>query len=717
MGYIQLEQDNDGIIDFIFDQPGKKVNTMGVDYQEAMTAALAELKQRIAAGGITGVYVKSGKPNQFFAGGDIKDMLEMDLNVSAEEKARMYEGLMATKQPLRDLELLGVPVAVGINGPAMGGGFEIALACQHRVALANVVMGLPEAQIGLMPGAGGTVRLTRMLGMQEAMPLIAQGKKLSSEKALAKGLIDEIAATEEEMEAKAKAWIKANPDAKQPWDTEGYQIPGGLPDDAANQGFIFFGPAATMGQTKNLMPAQNAIYACVVDSARVDFDTAHKIEGRYMLSLLLDQTARNMMTTFFLQMEALNRGASRPEGVERTQFKKIGILGAGQMGAGIATTAAKQGIDVVLKDVALANAEKGKAYAEKVYAKNKRLSDEKAQEYLARIHPTDDYADMADCELVIEAVFEDRGIKADVTKATEAVLASSAVFASNTSALPITELAQASSRADQFVGMHFFSPAEKMPLVEIICGEKTSPETLAKAFDLTQQLGKMPIVVNDAPGFFTSRTIGTTVSQGAEMVTEGINPVLIESAARDNGSPVGPLGAIDEISQETAYKNGLQAKTDIEAQGEVWEDSPVSILIGRMVNEFGRKGKVHGAGYYDYPEGKKKHIWPGLKEHYAPNGFKEIPYQDIKDRLSFCQSLEAVRCLEEGVLRNVGDANIGSIMGIGFPAQTGGVLQAINAYGLKEFVARSKQLASLYGPVFEPPKLLIERAEKGELFA
>lgn len=717
MGYIRLEQDSDGIIDFIFDQPGKTVNTMGVDYQEAMTAAVAELKERIAAGGVTGVYIKSGKPNQFFAGGDIKDMLQMDLNIDVAEKNRMYQGLMETKQPLRDLELLGVPVAVGINGPAMGGGFEIALACHYRVALDNVVMGLPEAQIGLMPGAGGTVRLTRMLGMQAALPLIAQGKKLSSAKALENGLINEVADSEEAMAEKAKAWIKANPDAKQPWDTDGYQIPGGLPDDAANQGFIFFGPAATMGQTKNLMPAQNAIYSCVVDSARVDFDTAQKIEGRYMLSLLLDQTARNMMTTFFLQMEALNRGASRPDGIDRTTFSKIGILGAGQMGAGIATTAAQKGLDVVLKDINQENADKGKAYAEGVYAKNKRVSDEQAQTFLSRIHATDNYADLADCELIIEAVFEDREIKAAVTRDTEAVIAESAVFASNTSALPITELAEASGRKANFIGMHFFSPAEKMPLVEIICGKETSDQALAKAFDLAQALGKMPIVVNDAPGFFTSRTIGTTVSQGAEMVSEGINPVLIESAARDNGSPVGPLAAIDEISQETAYKNGLQAKEDAIAQGKCWEDNATSKLIDRMVNEFGRKGKVHGAGYYEYPEGKKKFIWPGLKEAYAPNGFNEIPYQDIKDRLWFCQSLEAVRCMEEGVLRSVGDGNIGSIMGIGFPAQTGGVLQAINAYGLSEFVERAKELASKYGSAFEPPQLLLDRAASGELFA
>lgn len=716
MGYITLKKGDDGIIDFIFDQPGKSVNTMGTDYEEAMQASILELQAMVAKGDVVGVYVKSGKAGQFFAGGDIKDMLAMDLDVDVAEKTRMYEALMRTKRPLRILETLGVPVVVGINGPALGGGYEIALSCHHRIALHDVVVGLPEAAIGLMPGAGGIVRLSRLLGMQDAMPLIAQGRRLKAAKALEKGLLDELVDSEEAMEKTAKEWIKANPDAHQPWDSEDYKMPGGLPDDDANQGFVFFGPANTMAQTKNLMPAQNAIFACITDCARVDFDTAQKIEGRYFLSLLLDQTARNMMTAFFVQMESLNRGASRPQGIERRTVSKLGILGAGQMGAGIAALAAQKGIEVVLKDINQDNADKGKDYAAAAYAKNKRVSDEQAQRFLAQITATADYAELAACDLVIEAVFENRKVKADVTRECEAVLGKTAIFASNTSALPISELAEASARPANFIGMHFFSPAEKMPLVEIISGRETADTTLAAAFDFSQQLGKTPIVVNDAPGFFTTRTIGTTVSQGAEMLCEGIDPVLIESAARDNGSPVGPLAAIDEISQETAYKNGLQAKADAEAQGKEWQESPVSQLLDRMVNEFGRRGKVHGGGYYEYPEGGRKHIWPGLAEHYAPNGFTVIPYQDIKDRLLFCQCLEAVRAMQEGVLVNVADGNIGSIMGIGFPAQTGGVLQCINAYGLQAFVTRSQQLAEQYGAAFEPPALLIERAKNNELF-
>ncbi|MEH6552071.1 MAG: 3-hydroxyacyl-CoA dehydrogenase NAD-binding domain-containing protein [Pseudomonadales bacterium] len=717
MGYIRLEKDSDGIVELIFDQPGKTVNTMGEEYDVAMRQAVAELTDMVAAGGVTGIYVRSGKANQFFAGGDIKEMLEMDLNAGVERKTEMFDGIIKTKQPLRQLETLGVPVAVGMNGPALGGGFEIALSCHHRIAMNGVQVGLPEGMIGLMPGAGGVVRMTRLLGMQEAITLISQGKRLKADKALEKGLIHELATDEEDMAAKAKAWIKANPDAKQPWDTEGYSIPGGDAADPANQGLTYFGPVNVIANTKSLMPAQEAIFACVLDTTRVDFDTAQLIEARYFLSLLLDQTSRNMMMAFFVQMEALNRGASRPAGIERSKVTKLGILGAGQMGAGIATVAAQKGIEVYLKDISLENAEKGKAYAAAAFAKNRRIDDDKAVELLKLIHATADYSDLTECELVIEAVFEDRGVKAAVTKEAEAALADTAVFASNTSALPITELAQASSNKANYIGMHFFSPAEKMPLVEIIKGEETSDETLARAFDLAQALGKTPIVVNDAPGFFTTRVIGQTVSQGAAMVEEGVNPVLIESAARDNGAPIGPLGAIDEISQETAHKNGQQAKADVIAQGGSWQDSPASRVIDRLVNEFGRRGKLHGGGYYEYPEGGRKHIWPGLKEAFAPQGFTEMPYQDIKDRLLYCQCLEAVRAMQEGVIDSVGDGNIGSIMGIGFPAQTGGVFQAINAIGLEAFVARSKELAAVYGEAFEPPALLIERAETGAIFS
>ncbi len=719
MGYIRLEKDSDGIVELIFDQPGEKVNKMGDEYIEAMSKAVNEIEAM--KDDIKGVYIRSGK-SSFFGGGDLTKLLEMPTDMSEEEKTSLFQGILDAKAPLRKLETLGVPVAVGMNGAALGGGYEIALACHHRVAIdrPDVKIGLPEAQLGLMPGAGGVVRMVRLHGLTEAVTNISQGKQFAGQRALDKGYVHELASDEEDMHKKAKSWILANPDAKQPWDQEGFKIPGGAPNDKeidqGLMGLLYFGPVNVMVQSNGVFPAPKAIFSCIADVARVDFDTAEKIEARYFVHLLTSQVAKNMISTFFFQLNALEGGASRPSSIDKTDVKKLGILGAGQMGAGLAFAASKVGIEVVLKDISDENAQKGKEYCAQAAEKNRRIDEAQAQDILSRIKPTADAADLAGCDLVIEAVFEDRKIKAVVTKETEAATDANCVFASNTSSLPITELAEASERPENFIGMHFFSPAEKMPLVEIICGKKTSDETLARAFDLGIKLGKKPIVVNDARGFFTTRVIGTTINQGMAMVLEGINPVLIENAARFNGSPVGPLSAIDEISQATAHKSGLQERADVEASGGTWEVKPAAILIGRMVEEFDRKGKVFGGGFYEYPEGGKKHIWSGMKDHFAPNGYSEIPFEDIQDRLTFCQVLEAVRAMEDGVIESVGDGNIGSIMGIGFAPQSGGVYQFINAYGIKAFVERSQYLASQYGEIFTPPQLLLDKAEKGESF-
>ncbi len=714
--YIKLTIDNDGILEFIFDQPGKKVNTMGDDYFAAMTEAIAVSEQLAKSAEITGVYVGSGKPRQFFAGGDIKEMLETPLPASIEQKKKTFDGTLEVKRDLRKLETLGVPVAVGINGACLGGGYEIALACHYRIALPNIKIGLPESGIGLLPGAGGIVRTTYLLGMQKAIDIIATGRQFKAAKALDLGMVDALVDEESQLMPAAKAWLLAHPDACQPWDKKGFTLPGGDHDDPNNMNFLYFGPTNVLAKTKGLMPAQEAIFACISDVAKVDIDTAMKIEARYFVSLLYSQTARNMMLAFFIQMGQVNSGAARPKDIDKRRIACLGILGAGQMGAGIAATAVTMGISVVLKDVGLEAAQRGLAYVEQSLAKNKRLSDEQRQAALKLLKVTDAYSDLSSCELVIEAVFEDRAIKAQVTQATEAELSTKAVFASNTSALPITELALASSAPERFIGMHFFSPVEKMPLVEIICGAKTAQQTLALAFDVAQQLGKIPIVVNDGPGFFTSRIISQTITQGSDMLEEGVNPVLIEAAARDNGSPIGPLAAIDEISQETAYRNGLQHKADKEAQGGVWQDSSSSRVIDTLVNKFGRKGKKSGGGYYEYPAEGGKYLWPGLKDLYAEQGYCDIPYQDIRDRLLFSQSLEAIRAMEDGVIEHVADGNIGSIMGIGFPAQTGGVFQFINAYGVKHFIARAEELAELYGEVFTPPQLLKEYAQQDKMF-
>ncbi len=718
MSYLRIEQDADGIVELIFDQPGKSVNVMGDEYAEAMPRALDELEARRDT--ITGIYVRSGKPGQFFAGGDITQMLEMDLNPDQAERERMFEGILASKAPLRRLEALGVPVVVGINGAALGGGFEIALACHYRIALqdSRVQIGLPEAMLGLMPGAGGVVRLVRLLGMEKALPLIAQGKRLSPERALEAGLVHELAADEAAMAERAKAWIRANPAATQPWEAEDYQMPGGTPDDPANQGLLYFGPVNVMNQTRGNMPAQQVIFAAVADTARVDYDTAHKVEARYFQRLLLDPVSRNMMTTFFVQMNELDAGASRPVGVAPRKVSRLGILGAGVMGAGIAFNAAKVGIDVVLKDLDLARADKGKAYAAKACERDRKLDAAGSEALLARIVPTADAEDLADCDLVIEAVFEDRAVKAAVTRETEAVLAAEAIFASNTSALPITELAAASARPQNFIGMHFFSPAERMPLVEIITGEHTSDEALALAFDLTQQLGKKPIVVKDAPGFFTTRVIGQTISQGQRMLAEGVNPALIENAAAFNGAPMGPLETLDSISIETAYHGMQQRRSDAEARGETFVMTPESEVIRVMIEECQRKGQQAGGGFYEYNDkGKKVQTWPGLKALFAPDGYRDMPFQDVRDRLLFAPVLEAIRILEEGTITRVADGNIGSIMGIGFPAHTGGVFQCVNAYGLQAFAERAAELAARYGDMFAVPPLLLRMAEHSERFS
>jgi 3-hydroxyacyl-CoA dehydrogenase/enoyl-CoA hydratase/3-hydroxybutyryl-CoA epimerase len=718
MSNIRLEKDADGIVELIFDKQGKSVNVMDDAYTAEMPKILDQLEAQKDS--ITGVYVRSGKPGHFFAGGDITQMMEMNLNPDQAERERMFQGLLGAKAPLRRLEALGVPVAVGINGAALGGGYEIALACHYRVALKDksVQVGLPESMLGLMPGAGGVVRMVRMLGMQEALTLISQGKRLKAEPALAKGLVHELADSEEEMAAAAKAWIKANPEAKQPWEQADYSMPGGGPEDPANQGLTYFGPVNVMVQTKGNMTAPKVIMAAVIDTARVDYDTAHLIETRYFQRLLLDQVSRNMMTTFFVQMNEMDAGASRPAGIEKTAVKKLGILGAGVMGAGIAFNAAKMGIEVVLKDLSQENADRGKQYAVSVCEKNRRIDEAQAEQILSLIQPTADVNDLAGCDLVIEAVFEDRGVKAAVTRETEAVLADSAIFASNTSALPITELSQASVRPENFIGMHFFSPAEKMPLVEIISGEKTSDEALARAFDLVQQLGKKPIVVKDSPGFFTTRVIGQTITQGQMMLAEGVNPALIENAAAFNGSPMGPLETLDSISIETAYHVMNQSQADARERGEVVETTPESEVIRIMIEQCERTGQRMGKGFYDYDDkGKKIATWPGLKALFAKGGYCDIPYQDVKDRLLFSQVLEAIRIMEEGVLTSVGDGNIGSIMGIGFPPHTGGVYQCVNAYGVQAFADRAGELAQRYGEAFQAPGLLLEMAAQGKTFS
>ena len=713
MSAFRFEKDSDNIVTITMDMPGQSANTMNEDYVGFMEETISRLEGEKET--ISGVVITSAK-DTFFAGGDLNMLLEVDESRAAE----FFEGVQTMHSQLRRLETLGVPVVAAINGAALGGGFEITLACHHRVMLdtPKAVVGLPEVQLGLMPGAGGTVRLTRMIGLIEAFPLVTQGTQMKPARALKARLVDELAADAQELMAKSKAWIKANPDGCQPWDKPGYQIPGGNSNSEDLAPMLAVAPAMLRSQTKRLMPAPEAIMAAAVEGALVDIDTALRIEARYFTSLVTSTVAKNMINSFFFQLNSLNAGSSRPEGIAKRKVEKLGILGAGMMGAGIAYVAAKSGIDVVLKDVSIENAEKGKFYSDNLLSKQLsrgRTTQEKKDQLLGRIHATADAADLAGCDLVIEAVFENPELKGKVTREAEAVLGDKAIMASNTSSLQITGLAKASSRPNNFVGIHFFSPVDKMPLVEIIAGEQTSDEALALAFDFVLQIKKTPIVVNDAPGFYTTRVFSTFLGEGAALLQDGVHPQVIDNVARFCGMPVGPLAQQDEVSQQLAWDILTANKLRVESEGGVWPESAHANLLDMMVNKLNRKGRAYEGGFYDYAEDGSKTLAPEIIEMFYKVDV-DIPEQDMRDRMLFCQTLEAVRAMEDGVLRTVIDGNIGAIFGIGYPPYTGGPFQFINSYGVAAFVERARELANAYGERFEPPALLVEHAEGEKLF-
>ena len=713
MSDFKYSKDQDNIVTITMDMAGQSVNTMNDAYGAAMDDVLNRIEADKA--NIRGIILTSAK-STFFAGGDLKSLL-----ANTDRKAA-FDQSMEVKRQLRRLETFGIPVVAAINGAALGGGFEIALACHYRIALAGKAtqIGLPEVSLGLLPGGGGVVRMVRLLGLQNAMPFLLEGKKVDPAGAKKAGIIHEVVDTREELLARAKAWLSGSPVAQQPWDLPNYKIPGGTAKDAEMTNLIAFACANLGKTTRGLMPAPEHIMATAVESTLVDFDTACRIESRYFADLAVSKVAKNLISTFFFQMNELNAGGSRPKGAAKSAVKKVGVLGAGMMGSGIAYSAAVAGIDVVLKDVTAESAQKGKNYSVKLLegqvAKG-RMDEAKKNGILDRIKASADAQDLAGCDLIIEAVFEDVDLKAKVTKEAEAVNGDQLIYASNTSTLPITLLAQASVRPDKFIGLHFFSPVDKMPLVEIICGEKTSEETLAKAFDFVQQIKKIPIVVNDSRGFFTSRVFGTFIDEGCILLTEGVDGTVVENLSRHVGMPVGPLASQDEVSQQLAVKiTETNRKLDEQMGVTTLGDSVSYRVAKKLMDEFGRKGKAYGGGFYEYPEGGKKFLWPKLKEIYGGNNPKQISEQDIKDRILYRQAIEAVRCLEEGVLKSVRDGNIGSVFGIGFPQWTGGQLQYINSVGVRDFVTRARELAAKYGERFLPPKLLVEKAEKGETF-
>ncbi|WP_104472004.1 3-hydroxyacyl-CoA dehydrogenase NAD-binding domain-containing protein [Acinetobacter indicus] len=706
MSAIQFEKNADNIVILTLDSPNQSANTMNADFRAALAETVEKLK---ADEQIAGIIFRSAKKT-FFAGGDLDELIQAQPE-QASDFFQMVEGM---KAQLRYIETRGIPVVAALNGTALGGGWELALGCHHRIALNDpkTRFGLPEVTLGLLPGGGGIVRMVRLLGLQTAFPFLIEGKQFGVEKALSLGLIHDTADSADEMLQKAIDWIQAHPKSQQPFDVKGYKIPGGDPKHPAVAQMLAIAPAILRDKTKGCYPAPEAIMSAAVEGAQVDVDTALTIESRYFTYLATGQVSKNMIGTFWHGLNAIKSGASRPQDIPQWQAKKVGILGAGMMGAGIAYAAAIKGIAVILKDVAIENAEKGKAYSQKLLDKKVaqgRMTAEKRDQILARITPTASAADLASCDLIIEAVFENQQLKAQVTQEAESYLAADGVMASNTSTLPISGLAQAANDQSRFIGLHFFSPVDKMQLVEIIKGQNTNRETVAKAYDFVQQIGKTPIVVNDSRGFFTSRVFGTFVQEGLRMLAEGIHPAKIEMAALKAGMPVGPLAIQDEVSLTLSEHVAAETRKALQAEGK--ERSGADEVIETMIHQFNRKGKAAGAGFYDYPEGGKKSLWEGLSYWKKEQTVDE---QELIDRFLFVQSLDTLRCLEEGVLESVVDGNVGSIFGIGFAPWTGGALQFLNQYGLKDALNRAQALEQRYGERFAPPQLLKDKIAQGE---
>jgi len=712
------EQDADGVVTVTMDDPNSAVNTMNPHFGAALEATVDRLEAERDS--LTGVILTSAKKS-WFAGGDLNRLRAADPAKSAEETAHIN----AVKALLRRLERLGKPVVAAMNGTALGGGLEVALACHHRIAASDAKgaqFGLPEVSLGLLPGGGGVTRTVRMLGLQKALQeVILPATRFSADGALAVGIIDEVA-PQAELDSRARAWIAANPAPVKPWDEMGFRLPGGGPTSPAIAGNLPALPALLRAQLKGApMPAPRAALAAAVEGAYVDVDTASLIETRYLVSLTHGQVAKNMIKAVFFDLQKITSGTSRPGDIPPYTARKVGVVGAGMMGAAIAYVSAKAGIDVVLKDVTLDAAEKGKDYAraleQKALTRGKTTA-ANSEALLERITTTSDAADFAGVDLVIEAVFESVPVTQQVFREIQDFVEPDAILGSNTSTLPITVLSEGVDRPNDFIGIHFFSPVDKMPLVEIVRGRNTGDEALAKTFDYVRQIRKTPIVVNDSRGFFTSRVIGRFIAEAVAAVGEGVEPASVEQAALQAGYPAGALQLLDELTISLSRKIRLETRAAEEAEGKTWTPHPSEAVMDWMVEDVDRPGRKARAGFYDYDEnGTRIGIWPGLREKYE-SGRTVLPLRDLQERMLFAEALDAIDCLDNGVLTSVADANIGSIYGIGFPAWTGGVLQYVNQYpgGLRGFVARARELAETYGERFTPPVSLIARAETGETY-
>ncbi len=712
------DQDANGIVTLFWDVPGRTMNVL----TNSAVAELTQVAETVAAdASIKGLIITSGKANAFCAGAALDEMegnASGTKTVSPEEAmAARYQGVMRFHTAMRKLETCGKPVAAAINGLALGGGLEVTLACHYRVVADNpkLQLGLPEAKVGLLPGGGGTQRLPRLIGAMQALQLILKGDSVDPQKALAFGMVHAVAPAGE-LVAKAKAWIKGKPDAVQPWDKKEFKIPGGGPYSPGGGQVFTMGNAMLRKESYGNYPAQRYIMSCVYEGIQVPIDAGLRIEARYFVKLLMQPESRNMIRSLFLSMQDLGKGARRPKNEAKTEVKTVGVLGAGVMGGGIAYVSALAGIDVVLVDTTIEKANAGRDHAAGVIDRQierGKSTPEKKAEILSRIHPTADFAALKPVDLVIEAVFEDRAIKADVTKKSEAVIANTAVYASNTSTLPITGLAEASVRPESFIGIHFFSPVDRMGLVEIIMGKKTSPHALAVAIDYVLKIRKTPIVVNDSRGFYTSRCFGTYTREGMAMLADGIHPAMIENVGRMAGMPMGALEVMDSVGIDTALRVTRETRKALGLTG----SDPAEEFLSWIVEKSNRPGRKTGKGFYDYDaKGKRQRLWPELIASRKGGWRTDADVEEMKARFLTIQALEAARCFEEGVITDPRDADVGAILGWGFAPFTGGPVSYIDTIGAAAFVKRCEDFAERFGERFKPNQLLRDMAAKNETF-
>jgi 3-hydroxyacyl-CoA dehydrogenase/enoyl-CoA hydratase/3-hydroxybutyryl-CoA epimerase len=662
---------------------------------------------------VKGIIINSAK-RDFIAGGDLKWFLNYD-----KSKQDCFDMLMKTHQSMRQLEKSTKPVVSAMSGLALGGGVEIALACNYRIMTNHPKnkMGLVECSVGLFPGAGGTQRFLRMLGARKAIEYITQSRKLSAPQALKDQLVDQICMPEEDINALAKEWILNNPEVTQPWDEKRFVVPGtpnGIGQVSGITEFYSVSNAMAYKTTHGNMPHIKNVMQALYHGSSTGIDNALEVEARYFVATLFSKETKNIIRSSFIFIGDAAKGKAKPTGFEPATFKKVGVLGAGMMGAGIAYVSAKAGLDVVLKDVSMEGAKRGKAYAESIEQKKiekRRTTPEKSNVILEHIIPSDTMNDLKDCDLIIEAVFENEELKNSVTKETEAVIKPAVIYASNTSTIPITTLAKASSRSDKFIGLHFFSPVDKMPLVEVIVGKETSDETLAAAIDYVTKIRKVPIVVNDGRGFFTSRVFGKFVNEGIAMLREGVPPAVIENVAKKIGMPVGPLAISDEVN--------LKLMLDIMGEDPTLTDFEKELekTNATIVSEHQRTGKKEGKGFYEYPKGAKKHIWKEWSTIFpVQTTYNE---EEVGKRLLFAMVIDSYKCLDSGVLKEPKDADIGSILGLGFPIYTGGVMSYVDYIGAQDFSEYAAYLAKKHGERFQLPDSLqkrIKAAGKGRVF-